>query len=396
VEAASWPYVTRLLADFPRVEIRNFPTVDNVPSLLTGVPPHEHGVWGPKLVTPTVSAGWSTRLVDSVPDLVTTTAQCAVHVLRGPVELATMPPRRRRRFELRRFKFIKYGASDRVSGPIAGFPSFLSVPGPGRCRFVFEPRLDGLDRAVSELVEADLAIEMIEVHGFDESLHWMMGDEPETRDYSRQVDDFIAALHRKCIHANRSFALLSDHGMEPVVGSIDMRPVLDALNDLDEEADYFVENTRAAFWLRTDRARRSVLELLEGLENGTVLPWRDLAEYGIHFQEAAYGDIYFYADAGFSLFPTDFHHPLANLVQSLVDPAHRTRFRRPRRRGDHGYLSENAAERGFMLVAEQGFEPLEEVIPITDVAPTLLHLIGLTPADTMRGRAGFRGPRVLA
>jgi hypothetical protein len=87
---------------------------------------------------------------------------------------------------------------------------------------------------------------------------------------------------------------------------------------------------------------------------------------------------------------------LANLVQSLVDPAHRTRFRRPRRRGDHGYLSENAAERGFMLVAEQGFEPLEEVIPITDVAPTLLHLIGLTPADTMRGRAGFRGPRVLA
>jgi hypothetical protein len=237
---------------------------------------------------------------------------------------------------------------------------------------------------------------MIEVHGLDEGLHWNTGDEAQTSEQSRRVDDFVEALHHKCIRAHRSFVLLSDHGMEPVKGSIDMRSVLDTLDGLAEEADYFVENTRATVWLHTERARRSVLGILAGLENGTVMPWRELSEYGVRFQDGAYGDVYFYADAGFTLFPNDFYHPVANLVQSLVDPAQRSRFRSPRHRADHGYLSESDAERGFMLVAEEGWRPVAEAIPITDVAPTLLHLIGLAPADTMRGRAAFFGPRGVA
>ena len=40
VDSSSCPYVSSLLNDFPWVEIRNFPTVDNVPSLLTGAYPH--------------------------------------------------------------------------------------------------------------------------------------------------------------------------------------------------------------------------------------------------------------------------------------------------------------------------------------------------------------------
>jgi len=393
VDSSSCPYVSSLLSDFPWVEIRSFPTVDNVPSLLTGAHPHEHGVWGPKLRSPRVSGGLAARVVDLMPDLVTTTAQCAAHVLRGPVELATMPPRRRRRFELLRFKFIKFPEDNKITLPIRGYPSFFSVAGSERCRFTFEPRLDALDRRLSKLAEGDLIVEMIEVHGLDELLHWKMDDEPKIAGYFRQLDEFVAELHRKCLRTNRRFLLLCDHGMEPVHDSINIRQGLEALDVPTEELDFFIENTRATIWIHTDRAREATLELLGGLEHGTVVRRQDLNQYGIRFSDDSYGDVYFYAHPGSILFPNDFHQPLANLVQALMDPQQRSRYRYPKHRGDHGYFPENACERGYIVLTEDGFAATAERISITDIAPTILDLLGLAPATTMRGRPAFRNQR---
>lgn len=393
IDASACPYVSRLFDDFPSIELTNFPTVDNVPSMLTGVPPHEHGVWGPRFRAAPTDGGWSSRIVDSLPDLVTTTAQCAVHALRRPVELATVPPRRRRRYELMRFKFIKYGADNLVTQPIQGYPSFLSAAGSDRCRFRFETSLDGLDRALSELGDASVAIDMIEVHGLDEMLHWRIDDRAEVLAHLSRVDEFVRALHQKCLRSNRCFLLLSDHGMEPVERWIDMRPVIGLLRGLRDEADFFIENTRATFWLHTERARQRVLDALAGLEHGTIVGWRDLAQYGVRFADASYGDVYFYADAGSTLFPNDFYHPLANLVLSVTDRAQRARYRHPRHRGDHGYFPDSACERGYLLVADEDLEVACEQASITDVAPTILDLVGLPAAPTMRGRPAFRRGR---
>jgi hypothetical protein len=393
VDSSSCPYVSSLLSDFPWVEIRNFPTVDNVPSLLTGAYPHEHGVWGPKLRSRSVSGGLVARIVDSMPDLVTTTAQCAAHVLGEPVELATVPPRRRRRFELLRYKFIKFPEDNKVTLPIRGYPSFFSVAGSERCRFTFEPRLDVLDRQLSKLAAGDLIVEMVEVHALDELLHWNTNDGPELAGYFRQVDEFVAELHRKCLRTNRRFLLLCDHGMERVHESIDIRQGLEALDIPMEELDFFIENTRATFWLHTDRAREAILELLGGLDHGTVVRRQDLDQYGIRFPDDAYGDVYFYAHPGSTLFPNDFYQPLANSVLALMDRQQRSRYRYPTHRGDHGYFPENACERGYIVLAADGFTATSERVSIVDIAPTILDLLGLAPPSTMQGRPAFRNQR---
>jgi hypothetical protein len=250
--------------------------------------------------------------------------------------------------------------------------------------------MDALDGELSELVEGNLIVEMIEVHGLDESLHWGMDDRSRIAGYFRQIDDFVAELHRKCLRANRRFILLCDHGMEPVHDSIDIRQGLEGLDVPTKEFDFFIENTRATIWIHTDRAREAILELLGGLKNGTVVRRQDLVPYGIRFPDDAYGEVYFYANPGFILFPNDFHQTLANLAQSLMDPQQRSRFRYPMHRGDHGYFSENACERGYMVLAEDGFTATSERISIIDIAPTILDLLGLAPSNTMQGRPAFR------
>lgn len=112
------PFISDLFNSFPWLEIQTLPAVDHVPTLLTGTYPHEHGVWGPKLNPDKANRRGISRLFDRLPDLVTTTAQGLYHLVREPMEFATMPPRRRARFEMLRFKFIKHPEDNDVVLPI--------------------------------------------------------------------------------------------------------------------------------------------------------------------------------------------------------------------------------------------------------------------------------------
>ena len=57
---------------------------------------------------------------------------------------------------------------------------------------------------------------------------------------------------------------------------------------------------------------------------------------------------------------------------------------------DHGYLPEHVCERGFLLLADDGYEATAPSMSLIDVAPTLLALLGHRPAPTMRGRSVLR------
>jgi hypothetical protein len=129
------------------------------------------------------------------------------------------------------------------------------------------------------------------------------------------------------------------------------------------------------------------------LDHGTVVRRQDLDQYGIRFPDDAYGDVYFYAHPGSTLFPNDFYQPLANSVLALMDRQQRSRYRYPTHRGDHGYFPENACERGYIVLAADGFTATSERVSIVDIAPTILDLLGLAPPSTMQGRPAFRNQR---
>ncbi|MGH6916370.1 MAG: hypothetical protein ACREJ0_01550, partial [Geminicoccaceae bacterium] len=215
VAAGAFPYVAQLLSGYPSVRFRTQPTTDQLATLLTGTWPHEHGLWGPRL-----KPGWRNRtpvqrLVDLLPDIATTTAQCALHALKGPIDLATMPPRRHRRFDWLRFNVKELDDVAKVLQPINGMPSLCTAVGARRSRYVYHDDFWDLDRLQDSVGNGDFTLEMVDVHCLDHLQHWNMGDRQQMLASYRGVDGFVAALHRTSLSRGLGFVLLCDHGMEP-------------------------------------------------------------------------------------------------------------------------------------------------------------------------------------
>lgn len=390
VDDSTCPWVSQLLERFPSATFRTLGTSDSLPTLLTGAYPQEHELWGPRLKQAAIENSFSTRLVDSLPDLLTTTFQCFLHVVSEPMDLAGIPPRRRRRFEMKFFKHIKTRDIDNVTGPINGIPSLFSVIGSQKSRFIYLGRLSGLHGWLPRLAEENHAIEMVEIHCLDQLQHWMSDQEERILDAYRVVDDLVARLQEKCRLSGRAFLFLCDHGTEPVKGAVDVVRGLRSLDVPADEYDYFIENTRARFWLHTPRSRKKITDLLESLPHSQVLDWKDLARFGVRFENADFGDVYLYLEPGYIIFPNDFEHPLASRVLALVDWQQRPRFWNPRHRSDHGYLPDAESERGFMILADREFAVSSEEVHMVDFAPSVLALLGEKAADTMPGKAIFR------
>ena len=135
ITAASCRHVASLLGTCLWVTLRTLPTVEHIPTMLTGTWPHEHGLWGPRLTGTEARRSFPQRLIDRLPDMVTTTAQGLGHLVNGPVDLATMAPRRRR-VDWIRFKYIKLSQIERLAEPINGLPSILTVVSSGRGRYL--------------------------------------------------------------------------------------------------------------------------------------------------------------------------------------------------------------------------------------------------------------------
>ena len=389
VNQTTTPFIAGLLASYPWAGIYTLPNVDHVPTLLTGAYPHEHGLWGLKLRSPRENGSGLSTFVDALPDVVTTTAQCAVHALIKEVDLATMPTRRRRWFETKRFKFIKHANDPSIMDPVGGLPTLFTVLGRSRSTFLFHANMRTLDILLKRIGEGNKALELVEVHSLDSLQHWNLDRTAEIAHHYRTIDDFVRALKAKCARNDITFVLLSDHGMEPTTRYLDILAGLRRLGLSPGDVSYFIENTKATFWFHGGRSRSVIGDWLASLRHGHVLTYRDLARYGVCFTDAAYGDIFYLPDPGWSLFPNDFYHPVANLLIGLGDHQQRARMGNPRHRGDHGYLPEAESERGFILLADDRFSVRGGEARLVDVAPSLLWLLGSAAPGTMKGELLF-------
>lgn len=382
------PSIAGLLASSPWVRIRGLPDTEHVPTILTGVYPHEHGVWQLRLLSAEErSPPGRGRLVHRLPDLLTTTVQGIAHALTKSMDLATMPPHRRHRFALHRFKYER--REGRWSEPSRRTPSLFQLLGQDSSRYTFCRRFGRLGAALRKLPTPSARLDFFELYAFDLTQHWNLDRQQAMRDALRRVDEAVERLRSRCAEEDRVFLLLSDHGQEPVRGRIDLMGAVAALDVTDDEYAFYLQVPSARFWFSTDRAREAILEMLEALPHTRVLGYRELHRYGVRFPSGAYGEVYAFAEPGHVFFPHDFYHPLANLFLGLSDPQQRPRLRDPVHRGCHGYLPEAQSEVGFLLVAEEGCEATRQVIELVDVAPTILSLLGVPQPDRMTGSSAF-------
>lgn len=388
VDAETTPFIHAALGRYPSAAIETIPITELVPSMLTGVGPEAHGYWQMRIHPD--PARRKRRIADALPDRLTTFAQCLLHLVHPAYDLAAIPPRRRRRFVLTRFKYTRRQASPDIIGSIGGFESIIGMLGPGRARYLFSKRLGDLDRMAREVSAGSEQLIFAEVYGLDLMQHWSLDQPARLRDGYERIDRFVAEVHRRTAAAGRRLVLLVDHGQEPVVGTVDVLGRLRALGIPETEYSYFLDVPMARFWFYTERARSAITAMLEQTGNGRMLRYDELAACGVSFPNADYGEVYFAADPGFIIFPHDFYHPVANAFLGLRDPQQRPRIRNPVHRGSHGHLPGHPSERGYMVVFDDSAQALVPAMQLIDVAPTLLTLAGHAPPDYMRGSPAVR------
>jgi hypothetical protein len=411
INAQNTPYMADLFKSFPNVRIESYPNTDLMPTLLTGVYPHEHGMWQVRLKSEQSSSPRRRR--NGLPDMVTTTAQCIVHLFNHSVDLATIPARRLRDFEILRFKHTRHyfpSVYELFSKMLHGkdvdqykseewHPNFLeigsiktifSIVGKENSRFVFNRKFSKLNHLLGEVCSRDIQMEFLELHSLDIFEHWNLDDDVAVEGFYRGVDAFIKRLHEKCKQNGVTLLILSDHGQERVRGSIDIKNKLKQLKVSEEEYKFYLEAPMARFWFHTERARAEVVDMLSSVQNGTILSYKDMHRYNVCFDHDQYGEIYFVADPGYIIFPHDFYHPFANTFLGLADRQQRRRIWNPKLRGSHGYFPHLESEKGFMIILASHFRVPRPEMDIIDVAPTLLGLLGFHQPDYMKGNVVFR------
>jgi hypothetical protein len=386
VDAVAMPHLDALLKSRPSVRLRGQATHASAATLLSGTGPQRHGAWGPQLRPDWRRRSPFQRGLDLLPDWLTTAAQGARHLVAGSFDLATMPPRRRRRFAWHRLNMKAVRDHEAVMREMNGAPSLFSLVGRSRYAYVDDQRR--LGRLLDRAAEPGIDLDVIANHTLDYLQHWNLHDEATIRAAYRATDDFLRALQEKCERRGFRLLVISDHGQEPVLRVVDPRPLLAGLDLPDGSFDHFTEYAKLTFWFHTRDARRRTQARIDAGGEGVLLPREDLRRYGVDFTDGSYGDAVLYLAPGASFFPNDFYHPLANALLALSKGGQGGRWRRPWHQGEHGYLPDHPCEDGFMVAADDRVRPIVAgaPVPLLDVAPSILALLGLAAPPWMEGR----------
>ena len=382
---AASPAIAELIRRYPCVDISTIPSTELVPTLLTGVYPHQNQIWQVS-VDARRSLTAMQRIIDFLPDLVTTTAQCVRQKFNPDFDLAAIPPRRRREFNQHRFKYTRRTATPEIMAEFNGYKTLFGLLDKD-ARYHFTYRFDALDSLAREVPASALKFKFVEMYGLDLYQHWHLDNEAGMRRALGRTDKFVASLCERCARTGHTLVLLSDHGQEPVTNTIPLVPTLRKSGVPQTEYSYYCELACARFWFHSERARETIVPKLQQLGNCSLLQFREMHRYQVCFDDARFGEYYLMADAGSIFFPHDFYHPLANLFLGLFGHSQWSRILSPVHRGNHGYLPHCPSERGFLVIANDSVKPNRKTMALIDFAPTVLDFLGAAIPAYMTGRS---------
>ena len=379
------PTIAKMLRDYSSVEIQTLPNTELVPTLLSGVFPHQNRVWQVSC-DPKTNRTALQRSVDILPDILTTTFQCIRQRFDADFDLAAIPPWRRRQFNQHRFKYTRRAAAPESLAEFNGYQTIFGAL-ERNARYRFTHRFETLGSIATEILASALKLEFLEMYALDLFQHWHLDDAEQMSAALRQTDDFVACLLDGCHRTGQTLVLLSDHGQELVTHSI---PLLSTLRKTDVPRmsySFYCELACARFWFHTDLARKALLSTLGKIHNCRLLHFTELHEFDVSFDDASYGEYYLMADAGSIFFPHDFYQPLANLYLGVFGPSQRIRISNPVHRGNHGYLPHYPSEKGFLVIADREMRPTRDQMSLIDFAPTILNCVGVAKPLHMAGHS---------
>jgi hypothetical protein len=384
------PFLSRCLTRWSPIELETHPSVELLPTLVTGVWPHQHRIWQVRL-KPESKRTTTERLIDLLPDRWTTTWQCVRHRWDPDYDLPTIEPRRRRRFELHRIKVQRrFGGGGTGSLHHDGVESLFSLlSGESTYRTIFS--FADIPSDPSLLVTGEHVLDFLELYSFDLFCHWNLD---RTSAVQTQLHFLDAVLEQLCIKAERlglKALLVVDHGQERVRHTLNLRRVLNESGVSHSEYSFYIEVCNARFWFFTEHARKLLSQQLSRIEGAAFLTAAEMEKYHIHFAESeGFGDAYLIADPGTIFFPHDFYHPLVNWYMARNTAEQMARKSNPVHRGYHGHLPAKPVDTGYVAACTPGLEALAKKGELIDFAPSVLRLLRRPVPAQMAGKALFQ------
>lgn len=166
---------------------------------------------------------------------------------------------------------------------------------------------DRLVRSLPDVASRSEDLVMVKVNLLDHLGHGHGPGSAELEEALARIDARIG----EAVEANpdKEFLVVSDHGMSPVEGSVDLRGELqDRLESFEEGEDYvpYYNSTSAYFRWRGPGVREAAREVVEGLDGVRILDEDEREELGIDGVVPAYGDDIVATETGLVISP-DFY-----------------------------------------------------------------------------------------
>jgi len=389
INSENTPFISQSLNKYPYVRITSHPTSDYLPTILTGKHPHEHKIFDVILKTNSRKNNVIKRLFQLLPDSVTTSLQCFLYLISNSFDLPTIPPKRRNQFHIMRTKRFKQKNNFNALLKISNSETIFNIIGKEKCSFLYTNSSNLNKKILRKVGRGDYVLEFLEIYSLDSVQQWNMNKPAIISNFYRDVDVFLNNLFENCRENGVALILLSDHGYDEVIGTIDILNSLKNLGIHEDEYSYFIQSPMARFWFHNNTARNSALELFDKINDLSSFTWQELEKFNIVLQDPRYGEVFCMAKPGYIFFPDDFVQPVADLILGLLDKKQRARLFDPKFRGCHSFLEEYNSSKGFLINFDDNCKAISSDISMADVAPSLIDFMGYEIPKTMSGNPVF-------
>jgi predicted AlkP superfamily pyrophosphatase or phosphodiesterase len=326
-----------------------------IPTILTGLPPVEHGHWNLFYYDPAGSPFRWLRHFNSLPPAlldnrygrkVLKELGRRVLGLGKGFECAVRPEL------LPYFNWVEKRNIYDLGGITGGhsiFDQLQAAKVPFRVySYHRHPDEEILSRCVEDIRSRDAAFFFLYLSEMDMFLHMHCQNAAAIDEklswYAEKLRRVFEAAHR--IDPEAAISIFSDHGMAPVTHHFDLMREVEALG-LEMPKDYLsvYDSTMARFWFFSDRARTRIPEVLSRTQCGRILSDAEMQELGVFFPDRRFGELIFLLDAGWILSRSDFNGAQwMPLGMHGYDPADRY--------SDAVYLSNKPFNRSMQSIAD--------------------------------------------
>jgi hypothetical protein len=170
-----------------------------------------------------------------------------------------------------------------------------------------KPEQENLAAVIRDIESEAIDFAFLYWAGLDGLLHMVGNQSPEVpaklRLYEQWIEQLMAAAQKH--YAEVRLYVFSDHGMANCDELLDLKAKIDLL-DVKMEQDYVVvyDSTMARFWFFNDHARQVIIQALQAVPQGRILPDAELAEMRTLFTDRYFGELIFLVKEGVLIVPS--------------------------------------------------------------------------------------------